>query len=442
MSDFFTPLVHWSRQYPALRWGWFLAAGWTLYWGLRILAGLEALSATNWMNIVVAHDFTNWGELWGYLKELKTGIPPFLFVLEVLMEWSSDAATGLKVWVRHGYRDMLVGMLLMVGLLVRRDRSTWLAFFPALLILVPGMERVLYGSAKIMYDAVFPCLLLFFLGGVGEARRLGQGRSAVTWAFLAGFALSAAELSRTFILVLLPFLVAWALLQLGQRRLYRLMLAFLLPILLLSGGWHLRLMVVHDQLFWSNHGGCNLHNAWLPLVDHEVLEPQLEPEAPPRDQWKLNDLNTDIHDRNCERMKAHVVSQIQAHPDQAWQVFQDNAVRVFRAPVGMYNYWPEGLRIELYRWLVRLMYLAEGLLLMVYLSRSWRDPRHLYSLDGAMLFISLSLSFFSIIGERWEVSRFLVSTLPFLLYLWVRAFQWIADELRLRFFKQKAQLYS
>ncbi|MEM9987768.1 MAG: hypothetical protein AAF804_21980, partial [Bacteroidota bacterium] len=306
-------------------------------------------------------------------------------------------------------------------------RLAWLLYFPALLMLVPGVEAVLIGSAKMIYDAIFPCLLLLFVGGVLAAKGSQRPGLAFGIATLAGLSLSAAELSRTFILVMLPFLILWALLQFFEKRQYRLMLAFLLPLLLLSWGWHLRLKIVHDQLFWSNHGGCNLSNAWLPLIDHRVLMPQLEPEAPPRDAWKFHNLNTDVHTRNCERMKDHIVSQIKADPRRAFGVFWENSIKVVRAPVGMYDHWPEGPVIDLYRWMVRLMYLATAVLLLAYVSRSWRDPRYLYSTDGVMLFICLSLTLFSIIGERWELSRFTVSSLPFLLFLWVRVGQMFGE---------------
>ncbi|MEM9983547.1 MAG: hypothetical protein AAF804_00495, partial [Bacteroidota bacterium] len=86
------------HQAPAEDWAWFMATVWAFFCGLRMFKDLDALNAAGWMNILLTSEFTNWSELWAYLSELRTGIPPLLFVVEVLIEWTFQPH-GLTIWL-------------------------------------------------------------------------------------------------------------------------------------------------------------------------------------------------------------------------------------------------------------------------------------------------------------------------------------------------------
>ena len=73
------------------------------------------------------------------------------------------------------------------------------------------------------------------------------------------------ELTRPFMIFLLPLflVVEWHRIYLHAPRRQSALAAFLLPVVVLSGGWHLHLFLAHDhQIAWTNISGYNLQRAW------------------------------------------------------------------------------------------------------------------------------------------------------------------------------------
>ena len=111
------------------------------------------------------------------------------------------------------------------------------------------------------YDPLFALLLLGYFLLIDAWERTPPCELAGG----AGLCLSMLELLRPFMIYLLPLflLVEWHRIHLKAPRCGLALTAFLLPVVVLSGGWHLHLYLAHDhQITWTNISGYNLQRAW------------------------------------------------------------------------------------------------------------------------------------------------------------------------------------
>lgn len=391
-----------------------LYAGFAIY-GSFATHKVAALPATRWMNMFNFGPFTSWEAVGTYLWELRTGVPPAISAAEVI----SFKVSGSYEWVIKGfYRKALIAMLILPIFFTRRRLRDYLLLYPMAWLMLLALIKIVMGNAQV-YDVLLPVFLLLFFGLLAWGKRMDHRRSR-QWLLLllAGCSLSMAELARPFMLALLPFLLLYAGYQLWERR--RLWLPLLIPVLLLSGGWHAKLLVQHGQLIWSNHAGSNLVGAWAPLLDHAALDASLEPEAPPLEdnEWTWDNLNTEPHYRNSQKRKAAVKAAILAQPQAAWQHFLAK-VQTFTEPqVGMYAYQPTGWEIDAYRRVVRTAFWLLVVLLLRAIVKFLQNWRYAFSQEGMLLLSTAFLTLMPIIGESGEEARFLVSVVPLLMWVW------------------------
>jgi hypothetical protein len=250
-----TPLLRSpARQVPAwLRWS---AAAVFVILAWRLVADAEAIPAMGWMSVYRMEDFETASDAWLFFSQLRTGIPPFLAFLEVASHLVLGSTALIDV---HLYR---VGLVLAFTLPFLAFAATRLEFVFSLAISLVFLWSTLIVTQPNpqLYDVLLPLFFLLFALCLRKARlRAARGRSALGYAALAGFFLSMAELSRPFVLLILPFffIAAYQFLRGAPKRC---LAAFLLPLVLLSGGWHLKLGLLNDgQVIWSSHGGFNLY---------------------------------------------------------------------------------------------------------------------------------------------------------------------------------------
>jgi len=125
------------------------------------------------------------------------------------------------------------------------------------------------------YDIYFPLLALLFILATRSCVRAKTAVARRFLALLAGLSLGAFELCRPFALLLVPVLLLHGY-RVIQPRSLRLFLLLLIPFLVISGGWHLKLAVLQEgQVLISNYGGRNLWQTWRPLLE-ETSDPKLE----------------------------------------------------------------------------------------------------------------------------------------------------------------------
>ena len=223
--------------------------------------GYTATASVTWMRMLDLESFRSAGDVWTYLLDLRTGIPPVLSALELL--W----------WVQFRDLTLFTDNPLpdhhSAGLHAGAGASAGPAAAPHR----PCPPRRLPGES----------------GGRGACRQPSQLRSALR-APAAGLFPADRYVGATLSSGLagggglMPFAAGTdaaihdlpsAAVPAGRRasdpphapRRGLALAAFLLPVVVLSGGWHLHLYLAHDhQIAWTNISGYNLQRAWEDLI--------------------------------------------------------------------------------------------------------------------------------------------------------------------------------
>lgn len=376
--------------------------------GSVLVSQSEGIAATSWMAIFLPSDFATLEDMVRYLRELRTGIPPVLSALEIL----SHQVTGSTAPVTVGlYRLALVGGYAVAVLLAAREPLWVWASFVLSVLFLSGTVLIHPGNAQV-YDVLFPFFVLLFVLLLRIGARTGVDQKVLLVASAgAGFFLSMAELVRPFVVFVLPVLLVFAWVALGQ---HRRRIAFLLPLLLFSGGWHLHLALAHGQLSWSNQSGFNLHRTWAPVFpdEPELIDEPDEPLAEGR--WR--NLNTGEHTENDRRYRVLVLSQMLHHPLRSARYFAGRCLSLLSVPTDIYNDHPRHPVLPLYRLaagVAGLWFLIQGMRLVWALL--WRRRgRHelLAAPEHALLVIGLATFLFSALAGITEEARFTIQLLP------------------------------
>lgn len=302
-----------------------------------LLAGLasKGYPAISWMDFFDPGRDGGWDQFPRFVWELKTGVPPIQSICELVV-YNLTGNFGLFSQVL--YRMALVFVYLAaLYWRTRSDRSFVFAMFTGTVFLWSTV--LLHPLMPMTYDLFFPALGFVFLLLQPVQDGAGRGNHWIrTRCFLSGVALSLFELTRPFVLMMLPFLLLGSLSALrpyGRKCL----LLHLLPLLILSGGWHLKLFLLHEgQIVWSNHSGFNLFRAWK---DFGIEEPLLVDETGQPAPW--NDpgiLNTPVHSRHNEILKTRILEAMLQQPVAALQWSWQRLVSFLRPGVTMYRSTP------------------------------------------------------------------------------------------------------
>lgn len=393
--------------------------------GAVLVRNSRATLVTHWMLVYEISDFTSLDAVTTYVQQLRMPIPIGIALLEI----GAYALTGSTALVDCGlYRIALVlafssalgygawrerVVISGLGMYVRLGVS-WLIgviFLWSTVLIHPGNP--------LPYDLLYPLLCMGYLLLVRTIQRMDpalhhRGRIPLT-CLTAGFLLSMAELTRPFMVYMLP-IVLWLTYRCFQPLPRRYFMAFMLPLILFSGTWHTYQLIAHDQVAWGNHSGFNLMRVWI-SVPQPPLVPEINnaPLAPGR--WE--NINTPEHAENSRRLQTAIVRHALGNPIKsagrvAWRVAALMSVRT-----SIWNYRPRSGIFPLYRASVWLLF---GLLIMNILHRcgtglrrgrrSWRGR---IDTDAILLFITIASIVMLASGDAGEEARFLISVLPLLL---------------------------
>ncbi len=368
------------------------------------------------MNIYVVEDFANhsWADIGLFLLQNKLPLPPVIVFFE-LATYKIFGSTYLVTVLLYKFA-FIAPYVIVLSLANTTVRRLWVVFFVSCLFLFCAIT--IHRGNPQAYDVFLPCLLMLFLYCARQGVRATSQASKLKYAALAGSFLSLAELTRPFMIYLVPFLIVLMLLSYrahGKSVRSKLMLGFLMPIILISGSLHLSLYINHQQLNFSNHAGFNLHRAWSRLVPVPALleEPKLVQSNP--DRWE--NFNTKEHQLNSQRMQHAIFKHWLAQPIQSLS-FGINLLRDFMsAPTAIYAHKPTSLFLQSYQLLYQL--LSAVLLLscviviygVVFLSKN--KVQDLIRVDNVIILLGSSLIMIFAISEKAEEARFVISTLPF-----------------------------
>jgi hypothetical protein len=373
------------------------------------VCGYTATASVTWMRMLDLESFRSVADVWSYLLDLRTGIPPVLSALELL--W----------WVQFRdltlFTDILYPVTIALSFtLALTLQPVWMLHRIALATLgvfLANRGAEVHAGNPANYDPLFALLFLGYFLLIGNWER--SRRTA--WLAAAGLCLALMELTRPFMIFLLPLFLAVEGHRIGLRAPRRLptFAAFLLPVVILSGGWHLHLFLAHDhQIAWTNISGYNLQRAWEDF-DPDIRAVQHLDQLPRNGELWANLNTTEIY-RMSEDLKRMIVGKIAANPADAAVHVVNRLATFVSSPTGMYGHDPQGLDIEIYRKLVS----ALVLLLPVYVAIStvallrrrqwpWLD------LHWWLAASTLSVTLLVTLGEQGEEARFLFTIMPMLL---------------------------
>ena len=383
--------------------------GYLLY-GTYATHKVTAVPATYWMNMYSHKDYAN-GGIMDYIKELRTGIPPLFSLIEI----TSYNTLGSSEWLFKGvYRKAILLIAFLPLVFVRNHWWEWLwctlvgvVFVESILVIHPQNPQY--------YDVLLPAFLLLYILLTKGSLADGPPFFTTLAAFGAGFFLSAAELARPFMLALVPLLILFNVVHYNRKENRRNVLFFLLPLLLISGLWHAKLLYYNQgQIIWSNSSGTNLFRAWADFVDMEELADNLEEEAPPIGPGRWQNFNTQVHYRNSQVRKQMVIEGVQEQPGKALAYLWEKALVFTRPRVDMYDNNPDATVLIFYRIFVRGVFIFLPILLLIQLIKIVRSRAYFWEWEPWILGITAFLTLMPIIGERGEEARFVISVLPFL----------------------------
>jgi 4-amino-4-deoxy-L-arabinose transferase-like glycosyltransferase len=395
-----------------------------LVFGLCVVRGARAMPATTWMNIYDPSDFKTPQELYEFIRDLRVPIPVILSAAEIL---NYQLAGNLDFTLGTLYRASLVLVYLLAIYLSSSPGET--KFSPLRSGASFGLALIFLGSTVLIhpgnaqpYDIAYPLfILLYILCLTFAASEPGRTAPNLLWSALAGLSLSLAELSRPFFILILPLLVVAAYLWLrqGSRKMF---LSFIIPIILLSGGWHLHQWINHGQWSWSNHSGFNLWHAWaLPMQSSGASMPELleEQDSQPVKPGRWANLNNTQHAENSRRMQQAVLSWMAHHPMESLVfALRRLGVMMIKVKTEIYTHHPQSWLFWIYRPAV---WLSAGYLFLNALFLFWgilkKPAIALAHPENQLVLIAVLSILFLALGEAGEEARFLISVLPLLTVL-------------------------
>lgn len=385
---------------PAL--AWFVCAALLAGFGLWLFRDAAAWSSIGWMYIFQVQDFAGWAAVLEFFRDLRIAIPPWLAALEFI----DYALTGTNDWVPvYLYRASMVGAFVL-ALALTYPSFRRLALSVPLAILFLAAARLIHPAGPNVYDAVYPLLLLGYFLVLRAAP--GSGLAALA----AGLLLALAELTRPFVLLLLPILLLGVAANPALRRASRL-LPFLLPLVVLSGGWHAYQFRAHGQVFWSNHGGYNLQRAW-PMVEMPPLVPETVP--PKRAPDRMESFNTPEHVENSRRLQQAILGHIVAHPLASAMHALERVSALVSGEVVLHGEVPSSPVIAAYQVVVKypaLWMLLGALTIAIAIVVHPRRAGRILADDGNLLILATAATIAIVaLTEAGEEARFMIALLP------------------------------
>lgn len=362
--------------------------------------------ATTWMGYFQVEDLshTTPQNIAQFFKEMRAGIPPLISIVEILI----TRFTGSTLLITREFYRLALLITYLVSALLFADNLIKGAISTIISAIFLSATIVISARNPEIYDIFYPCLLLLFFFFIRATQNSDFHQTS--WAFLAGMFLALAELSRPFVLILMPFFLVLGVLSLRKFS-RKVLIAFIIPILLISGGWHLKLLIFNNgQIFWSNHSGFNLYRAWGEIA--EIPDPPAEPQT-----WdNRNQIHSQEHYRNSQEIQKAVLSFIVNNPGQAFS-FSVSRLKEFLQPRTSFFDEPElgGTLIEAYRLIFAICLVFWSIQLILLGFNLFRKPWGLiFATPQNIILITTTLTVLLLaVSEKGEEARLILAVLPF-----------------------------
>jgi len=367
-------------------------------------------SALTWMLIYDPGDFlqASWSEIAGFFKNLMIPIPPVIGLAEII----SIKVVGSTLPVtRDAYRLALVGSYAAAIWLAGSSMKRAIAAFLVSVLFLYVTTKIHPGNPA-NYDIFFPLFFLLFLLALRRASRPG---STLVFPALCGILLSMTELTRPFLIYTMPLLIAAACAALLHGNRTRHLVAFILPVALISGGWHAYLLAAHGQLTFSNNSGYNVARVWPQIPAVTLID---EPNRAPLAEGRWANLNTPEHTENSRRAQQAQLQYWLTHPLGSLLFALGRSAELLAGNTSFGGFVPVSRWFGLYAIVVRLIsslvILCAGAVALDACLHPRRLPSLLAQTDNlTALFLVLCILFLAA-GEIREEPRLLLSVLPML----------------------------
>ena len=371
-------------------------------------------SAIGWMHVFRYYDLRTIRDALDFFRELRVPIPPNLAAIEFVdyqLTGQISFATGA---LYHAYIVVSYGCVLA---LAYPSRVRLVVGGALGLLFVDATKYIHPGNAQI-YDVAAPCFCLLFVLLLRVATGVTRRKLAIAALASSGFFLSMFELSRPYVIFLVPFALIAAWVRIGSWRRF---LIFVVPVVILSGGWHAHLLIAHGQTTSSNHAGFNLWRCW----EHQIATspPRLIPEhdAPLVVDRYMN-MNNPEHLANSRRLQHAITHYIVTHPAASLTFIARRVIAFTAGETDLYYRRPPERVARVYSAAVRVtsaIFIAGFALLLcrfAWLLARGRDQLAalVANLDNLVLVVGFASIVILAIGELGEEARFMISVLPLL----------------------------
>jgi hypothetical protein len=391
-----------------------------------------------WMAVYLPEDFTHvtLSELFNFLKGLRIPIPPVIGLAEILSIRFTGSA---EIITKYLYRIGLVGGYLLAITLASKSTIRLLASFFISVVFLYATVKIHPGNPQ-DYDVLCPTFFLLYVflieKSVGKDSLSRNKTVILILTFLSGFFLSMAELSRPYVIYILPLFVIFSYFIFREGSVKYQFIVFLAPVILISGLWHFHLFINLGQIPFSNHSGFNLSKVW-PIqsngLSEEIPEIHNEPlfegvkdnvssvKSPIWGQIKRRaNLNTVEHTMNSNLKQSAIFKYWIENPRTSFFHAITRIDDLLTAKTNIYTYDPQFASSGLYKLLVKvtasLLFVNFGILLLYVIQ-------HLYGLrfyllltkaDNLILIFAVYCIVTLAISDTGEEARFLISVLPLL----------------------------
>lgn len=391
--------------------------------GIILLAVVDrrTVFSIEWMNTFQAENIPShsWQQIIASLGELRTGIPPILAIFDMLILklFGYQIATGIYALC---YDITVIIIYIIPIFLFSRTIVQQLIGFVFAVIFLHG-TILIHPTNPAIYDILYPLFILAFIWSLKKvSKNHDHPVSLARYSVLAGLFLSITELLRPFFLIIMIVVIFLTFLQ-YQKLSRRYFLYFLLPILILSGGWHLKLLLFNDgQITWTNISGYNIQRAW----EYVVEWPELPDDAQAimvydrnTDRYVPAYLNTSTYYEGSQQLQKAFFTYVIQNPIDAanWGIYLVKELLTPKTQM-FQGEGPTALEMNLYRLAVNIMVLIFITNLMNMFQHFLRNPMaEANRLETILIVITTGTILFLAIGDRGEEARFILSILP----MWV-----------------------
>jgi hypothetical protein len=373
--------------------------------------GVIGTLALDWQHLYQPEEFHTWGDVGRFYTDLQTGIPPFW----AFWELCSQLLLGTTKPFTLGLYPLVIGLNAYLGTTLFAHTRWQVVVGAALSLLFAFVMRFIHKGNPQLYDVLTPALLMAWLAVLQRLRATNRPqRYFLRLSLLAGLLLSVLELTRTLIFPVMPFLLFFSFLAFRPLPI-KYFLFFLIPIVVLSGSWHLKQYAMHGHIHWTNHDGYNLYNSWG--IFAEPI-PATCKDDPPRYVGGFDNINTDKHSAYNLIVRQLVMDAIKADPKRTFTHCIHRFLEFFGPKTDLFSaHTPKAVNI-FYRpavWFCGLSMLL-GLALLTWKTLRSIRTRSAWLIWGRpesiLLFMTFVISCVFAFGERGEDARFMVSILP------------------------------